>query len=203
MRTGPLLRGLTVTLLRIRKTDRLLTTRGRRHAKTAFISLRFRAADWPICAEVLDPTAARIGLTQPFVLGSNVHGAARGAVYLHAGRPRRVHLVPNTSQSFGRDITFCSCAASTEGDRAARGQEQSHQAHHALDNSIVPHNAHAQPRRAHTLGNSTPYLPPAGGCSGWLGGRPQCLTHNRLDCAHGRREYYAGHNDDIDVIRVS
>ena len=170
MRTGPLLRGLTVTLLRIRKTDRLLTTRGRRHAKTAFISLRFRAADWPICAEVLDPHATRIGLTQPFVLGSNVDGVARGAVYLHAGRPQRVHLVPNTSQSFGRDITFCSCAASTEGDRAARGQEQSHQAHHALDNSIVPHNAPVQARWANAQrAGPTPPNPPTVACNRLLG----------------------------------
>src|SRR5438876_10890411 len=37
---------------------------------------------------------------------------------------------------------------------------------------LCPPNAPAQPRRAHTLVNSTPHVPPAGGCSGLLAGKP-------------------------------
>src|SRR5439155_6556847 len=38
-----------------------------------------------------------------------------------------------------------------------------------LNSCLCPHNAPAQPRRAHVRGNSTPHLPTADGCSGWLG----------------------------------
>src|SRR5439155_2400513 len=39
----------------------------------------------------------------------------------------------------------------------------------SLNSCLCPHNAPAQPRRAHVRGNSTPHLPTADGCSGWLG----------------------------------
>src|SRR5207249_2674626 len=42
-------------------------------------------------------------------------------------------------------------------------------------------NAPAHPRRAHALVKSTPHLPPAGGCSGWLGGALTICTETFRD----------------------